>query len=408
MISALVRVSLNSCSHVRDRNVEDGKTPLTAEPDATPFLDRRLPLPRRSSLNVSDISATIWFVVVGLAIVAAAVAIRSPQRAAFDDWILQPDLASRVMLAAIEIIAAYFAALTLHELGHVIGGLSVGFRFQHLRVSLITIDRAKRIRLNRELHRITTGEAKLLPQTEGTERSSFAALVAGGPAANLASALLVAALSSSPMATFFVVISTIMGVSELLPLQTLFAVTDGARLRMLFFDRPRGERWMAILQLSAASSDARSPEKLSPPLLAIATAVSDASPDTVTAHAMAYYAALTRQQYVEAGRFLEVCLRCADHARPGVREALKSDAVVYQAAIRKSPQLAGAWLQDLSPKAAPWLRVRSEATLLAATGSLAEAWRKLDDFEKSGAAEPHLLPLLTKWKAALQPGARPA
>jgi hypothetical protein len=376
-----------------------------ADEHATPFLDRQLPLPRASSLKVSDISPTTWVVYTGLVIVSAAVAMHLliSHDAVFEEWVLRPDLGYRIGLAIAGMIGAYLAAITVHELGHVIGGLAAGFRFQHLRISLIILHRTKRLSLLREPNRVMTGEAKLLPQNEETKRSSFVAFVAGGPAANLLSALLVSFISPSPAATFFVVISVIVGLTELLPVPMLFAVTDGARLKMLYFDRPRGERWMAILQLSASSSDARSPEKMSPSMLAIATAISDASADTVTAHAMAYYNALTRKQYAEAGRFLEVCLRSAAHARPGVLEALKSDAVVFQAAIRHSPQLAGEWLKDLSPNAAPWLRVRAETTLLASTGFQAEAWKKLDHFEKTGAPEQHLLPLIEKWKSVLQP-----
>jgi hypothetical protein len=369
------------------------------ERDATPFLDRQLPLPQPPSSGTASIPAAI-VVILAVAIAALSVnhSFHAPNAESFDDWLMKPDLGTRIVLLLLRIIGFYFLTVAVHELGHVLAGLSAGLRFQHMRVSLITIDRSKRLSLSRELNRVVNGEAKLRPPPTptGDLRFPFAIMVAGGPAANLACAALF------PF-TVFGVISAIVGIGDLLPFETLLGVTDGKRLKMLFFDRARRERWLAIIRLYADSSDAAAPDKLSPELIASATAVLDESVDTVTAHALAYSAAVHQRAFENGGKVLEVCLRFSAFAPPRMRAALMSDAAIYQAAVRRAPKIASEWLNELPPKSAPWHRIRAEASILEANGSRDDAWKKLDEFEKkAGSREQHLLPLIGKWKSRLE------
>src|SRR5262245_5217085 len=77
------------------------------------------------------------------------------------------------------------------------------------------------------------------------------------------------------------------------------------------------------------------PESLSADFLAKATAVRDDSADTVTAHAITFAAAFHQHKDGEAAQRLETCLAYASRATPTVREALMSDAAVFQARRRK-------------------------------------------------------------------------
>src|SRR5262245_65853691 len=72
------------------------------------------------------------------------------------------------------------------------------------------------------------------------------------------------------------------------------------------------------------------PESMPAALLAVAPAVRDDSADTVTAHAFAYSAAFHQHRDDEAAQRLETCLAHSGHAPPVVREALMSDATVFQ------------------------------------------------------------------------------
>ena len=65
--------------------------------------------------------------------------------------------------------------------------------------------------------------------------------------------------------------------------------------------------------------------------LAKAVGVQDESIDTVTAHAIAYSAAFHQRKDDEAGQMLETSLMYSRHAVPAMRQALMSDAAVFQA-----------------------------------------------------------------------------
>ncbi len=151
------------------------------------------------------------------------------------------------------------------------------------------------------------------------------------------------------------------------------------------------------------------PEALSADYLADAVAYRDDTPDTVTAHGLAYAAAFHRRQDAEAGRFLETCLGFSSWASPFQREALMSDAAVFLARRRKRADLAEQWLAAMpQPTRSPWLRIRVEAGLLEARGDRQGALRKLEELEKAIRAFPDqaqskLFPrLLERWRSDLR------
>jgi Peptidase family M50 len=373
-------------------------------PDPTPYLDRQLPLPARPSLSWKSFDAKTLLLLAGSVVIAVLVTpLFGRWLVRHDDWLINPGLGSRLLHLGIVLIAGYLAVIAVHELGHILGGLATGFRFQHVRISVLTFHRTKGLSFQFRLAAAVTGEAKMAPPSGDAPRSAYVVMVFAGPAANLLTAAL-CALVTGRVIMPFVVMSVVVGISDLFPFESTFAVTDGLRLKMLFFDRPRRERWIAIMRLSAESAEATQPAKMSPGLLASATAVRDNSVDTVTAYALAYAAAMSRREFAPAAHLLESCLQFAACAKPHVRDALVSDAAVYQAAIRHAPAVASAWLEDLPPKARPWLRVRAEAAILEENGEREAAWRRLDEFERTvgGTREQHLIAVTQKWKSALR------
>jgi hypothetical protein len=335
----------------------------------TPYLDRQLPLPvRRGSFDWRSMNATTLWIAAAMVIVsviATRALIRWIDRN--DDLIMNVGGGDALRFVLVS-IASYLAVVAIHELGHVAGGLAAGFRFQQVRISAMVFHRTKGYSFQRGALFLLTGEARLLPPPGEVARSAYAVMVFAGPAANLLCAALCMLHPSGLLP--FLGLSLVLGIADLMPFETALTVSDGGRLRMLLFDRPRRERWMAIVRLSAESSEGKQPEKMSPALLAKATAVRDESRDTPTAYAFAYSAAIHRREYASAGNLLEVCLQYAAHTKPNVREALISDAGVYQAAVRHAPALASAWLADLPPTARPWLRERVEAALQAQAQSV--------------------------------------
>jgi len=121
---------------------------------------------------------------------------------------------------------------------------------------------------------------------------------------------------------------------------------------------------------------------MTPEFIAKAIAIEDNSPDTMTAHAIAYAAAFWQHKDDEAARLLETCLRHSNLAAPSQRQGLASDAAVFQARRRKRADLAQGWLAELPARTEhPWLRPRAEAAILEAQGDVAGAHKKLDEVE---------------------------
>jgi hypothetical protein len=206
----------------------------------------------------------------------------------------------------------------------------------------------------------------------------------------------------------FIACSIANGLNDLLPFESRLGVSDGSRIWMLLRKPERGERWLALLHLSGQLMDGVLPESLSADFLAKAIAVRDASSDTVKANALAYSAAFHQHKDAEAGQRLETCLAYSDHATPVLREAMRSDAAVYQARRRKRSDLAEQWLAEIPVTTRHgWIRSRAEAAVLEAKGDVAGAINKLAETETAlltlpeNAQRETLFRLVQRWKAEL-------
>jgi hypothetical protein len=286
----------------------------------------------------------------------------------------------------------------------------VGFRFRSYRVGPLRFDRPFRVSLYRGPGAVVSGVAELIPVATDKLAWRGVAMVLGGPAANFLSAigLFLLPVPTTVFSACFIAFSVANGVNDLLPFESRLGVSDGRRIGMLLRRRERGERWLALLRLGGEVNDGALPESLSADFLAKAIAVRDESVDTVMAHALAYWAAFHRHKDSEAGHLLETCLAYSRHATPVVREALMSDAAVFQARRRRRVDLAEQWLAEIPVTArSQWLRARAEAAILEAKGDVGGALGKLAEVEAAISTLPNkcqrdtLLRLLQRWKSGL-------
>lgn len=390
--------------------------PATAtNPGGTPILDREVPLPPRTAPGHGlTLPLTVWY---GAAVVfAACLAFGRPP--ILRRWLLTDvvpwslDQWGRIGMAGVagSVLAAYYLMIAVHELGHVVAGLCVGFRLRSYRVGPLVFMPPFRVTLYRGPGAFVNGVAELIPVATDKLASRGIAMVLGGPAANLLSALAVILLPipTTVFSACFIAFSITNGLSDLFPFESRLGVSDGRRIGMLLRQGERGERWLALMRLSAELNDGVPPESLSANFLAKAVAVRDESADTVIAHALAYSAAFHQHKDGEAGRLLETCLAFSGHVMPGLREALMSDAAVFQGRRRKRADLAEQWLADI-PVAAQgtWLRTRAEAAILEAQGDVGGALGKLAEVETAITALANkgqrdaLLRSLQRWKSDL-------
>jgi hypothetical protein len=147
---------------------------------------------------------------------------------------------------------------------------------------------------------------------------------------------------------------------------------------------------------------------MSPDLLAKATAVRDDSADTVTTHLLAFSAAFHQHRDGDSAERFETCLAHSERVPPVVREALMSEAAVFQARRRKRPDLAEQWLAGIPVNTEHrWFRSRAEAAILESKGDVPGALGKLGEVEAALLTIPRdpqretLLRLLQRWKSEL-------
>jgi peptidase M50-like protein len=323
-----------------------------------------------------------------------------------------PWTASHALWFILAALLVVFSVVAIHELGHALMGIAVGFRIQWVRVGPLQVNPPLRVSRYRGPGAWLSGRVALLPLKDGQLRLRAIAMVMAGPLANLFSGLVVLLLpfSKGTSAWLFVAVSIGVGIVELLiPHKTPMGISDASRLLMLLRNRLQGERWLAIMKLAAELSEGVPAESMSSAFLAKAIAFRDSSPDTVVAHALAYAAAFWRDANDEAAHLLETCLQFSAHVAPTMRDALISDAAVFQARKRKRVDLAEQWLAALPPSTQiPWLRTRIEAGILEVRGDVKGAIDKLDEVEAKILSTPNSaqrevsLRFLRRWQAELR------
>jgi Zn-dependent protease len=310
-------------------------------------------------------------------------------------------------------LLAVFMVIVVHELGHLLAGWSVGFRFISIRFGPIQIVRPFRISLARKDHQRAgaSGSTGMFPTNIKGIRVRMLTMVLGGPTANLlcACAVILIVPGISIFRDWFVLLSLLTGIGNLIPFNRLSHVSDGRRILMLLNKDGRGERWLAIIQLASDLRNGVAIENLRPEFIAMAVAIRDDSPDTVIGHSLAYAASWYTDTDDETARLLETCLRYSPFAPLILREAILSDAGVFQGRKRKRDDLAREWLADLPAKTElPGLRLRVEAAILEAKDDFQGSLNKLDEVVSATLTLPDRpqrtlsLKLLQRWRSELQ------
>jgi hypothetical protein len=318
-----------------------------------------------------------------------------------------------LLVVGCSLLVAVFAAVGVHEVGHVVGGLGAGFRFHSLAIGPLKLDRRFRVSLHRGGLAWSGGWVGMFPVARDHLLLRTLVLVAAGPVSSLlcGCVLLVLPFSRGPASELFIASSLLGGMIELLPIRSRGVAFDGWRIWRLLRNRVWRDRSLALAALTADLLEGVPPEALSAGELAKAVALRDESIETVTAHAIAYSAAFHQRRHDEAGQMLETCLAYSSHAPPAMREALMSDAAVFQARRRGSGEAAQQWLAAMpAATGRPWLRLRVEAAILEARGEVEAASRKLDEYEAailalalpSEAQRDMLLLSLRRWQAELR------
>ena len=178
---------------------------------------------------------------------------------------------------------------------------------------------------------------------------------------------------------FFIGLSTLIGVTNLLSFRSGEPVPDGLQLWILLFSRKRRERLIFILSFLSDMKRGDLKSFVDHKFLGQSTSVRDGSNQQIVANWLAYGKALWEKNFDDAALYLENCLTASSAATRELRECLILEAARFQVLGRNRPDLARQWLDlDCSgkPKAKRFL---PEAIVLHRDNRQQEALAKIEE-----------------------------
>ena len=288
---------------------------------ATPCLDRQIPLPPRNSAD----SELRW-------------------------WHFALIFAVLLVKTFFVLFTSYVLVVLVHELGHLVAGSLVGLRFNYIRIGPLRVERSGKMSWQWTWRALLSGATSSLPVARTALRWRLCIFVAGGPAANLVCAFYGFKIMpkdnsmGAAVGMALVGISTLIGFTNLLPIQRDGQMRDGLQIWILLFGKKRRERLIFILTFLADLKRGDSTSFLTSAALEQASSVMDGSGQQVAVSWLAYAKATSAKEYETAALHLENCLITSPATTPDFREEIIIEAAQFQAVRRKRPDLAREWL----------------------------------------------------------------
>jgi hypothetical protein len=298
------------------------------------------------------------------------------------------------------------AVVTVHECGHVVTALVMGFRLSQITIGpcqLIRENRRLRPRLNRSFGR-PLGFVQAAPTDDRNLRRRFALYISGGILANAVTGALCLLLAewvnrvtpppaiprqpagwrtvallmprSLGVASLNVaaILSLAVALENLVPVQRRGHASDGTKLLDLLSAGPRAERRLLPLTLTAALLRGERPRARKPDEVERLLALRDGSAYDVSANLFAYYYFLDSGQIERAGQFVDLFVAQLADCPAGHESSLFLEAAYFVGFNRRDPVQARAWLiKSAGGQVEKQTRLRAEAAVLLAEGRYEEA-----------------------------------
>lgn len=279
------------------------------------------------------------------------------------------DASAEATLVIGAIVAAAIAPL-VHELGHVVGGLLVRFRFMMLTWGPVRIARegkAIRVGLNRTFNHVG-GIALLLPETFENLPRRTAVMIGMGPATSLVlgvAALIAsyttgiwhsaAGMSAPPRAigglweAVFGVSSLGIALVTLMPGRTAGLYTDGAQILRYVRGGAAMERHCALMALAGIATGMTRPRDWPTTLIDRLTGDNDPDGGGVLARTLVYYQALDQGDVERAHASLTAVLAETATAGRRTHALYAEEAAFYELVVRGDVDATERWLGSAAP-----------------------------------------------------------
>ena len=265
------------------------------------------------------------------------------------------------------VLSAAAVAPLVHEVGHVIGGALVRFRFAFLAWGPFRVAREAdhvRVRLNRDFA-LAGGIALSLPTTMEDLARRNAIVVAMGPAVSLVAGVVAMSVSyltgiwrssaamSDPTlaitgmaAATFGLCSIGLGLLTLIPGRTGRFATDGAQLLRYVRGGAGADRHSAVVTLLAVAMGATRPRAWPRDLIHSLTTADPGGSDAILGESFAYYQALDDGDVSRAHQALSTVLERTIVKGRRARAPYAQEAAFYELAVRGDASAAGRWLDE--------------------------------------------------------------
>lgn len=351
-------------------------------------------------------------------------------RAADLDFNLNIDPISTPALITIGILLL-IATVVAHELGHLVGGWLVGFRFLLFVVGPLKVlreDDGIRVRFNKDVS-LYGGMAASAPADDRDLARRTAIVILGGPLTSLALGVLSLALAAwananiaaaSPWSALtlssiiFGLTNLVIFAATMIPAKTGGFASDGAQLLDVLRGGHRAERRWLTIALTTASLDGVRPRDWDPAHIERLLALRQGQVEDGMANYFGYFYALDRDEVQRAGELLDLCRQQAQSFPESARPMIFAEAAYFTARYRQDAAAARALLEQAQGNIIEkHSRLRAEAAVLLAEGKPVESAEKAraallevnKSWDKGGAAaeKDWLMELLQDAKA---PGAQ--
>ena len=295
-------------------------------------------------------------------------------------------------LLLLVVMTILFVCGAVHELGHLLAGLLMRFRFQLLVMGPIKVQR-KRYGLRwgwQSGSSLFSGLTACLPMSADKLRWRMLAFAVGGP---LASLLLVGVgafiffhyrrdfdfLHEAgwlvEVGLLTAVASAIFFISSLKPgLYHTGLPADGGRIFSLLQGGPMAERWCTLVLLNGADALGQRPRDWDATLVYKAMTMADGTHDDLSARILGYQWALDNGRMEMAWRLLDEALENWTAWMSGARINLTLEKAYFLAYHRRNAHDARLWFEQVRQKRMMCpIHHRAEAAILLAEGNYPEA-----------------------------------